>query len=63
MANIDINGDVNYWYEGEGSTDIGQTNESIGEQDYWYMGAPTGYFVGVTEQTDQPFSFSVLIGF
>jgi hypothetical protein len=63
MAIIDINGNVDYWYEGEGSTDIGQTNESIGEQDYWYQGAPTGYFVGATEQTNNPYSFAVLIGF
>ena len=65
MSNININGSVDYWYQGEGSTDIGQTSELVNQQEFWYMGAPAGYFVGVSEeiQPDHLNSFAVLIGF
>lgn len=63
MANIDINGNLDYWYEGEGSTSIGQTSEDIGNQEYWFMGAPTGYLIDSILSENQPFAFAVMIGF
>lgn len=63
MANINIDGNLNYWYEGEGSTSIGQVGEDIGEQDYWFMGAPTGYLIDSEFSDNLPFAFAVMIGF
>lgn len=63
MANINIDGNVDYWYEGEGSTSIGQVGEDIGTQDYWFMGAPQGYLSDSELVDNQPFAFAVMIGF
>jgi hypothetical protein len=63
MANINIDGNLNYWYEGEGSTNIGQLGEDVGEQEYWFMGAPSGYLIDSEFSNTQPFAFAVMIGF
>lgn len=66
MANINIDGNLNYWYEGEGSTDIGQLNEDPGNQEFWSMGAPVGYLYGENPtqiQDSHLNTFVVMIGF
>jgi hypothetical protein len=63
MANINTEGNLNYWYEGEGTTSIGQLGEDVGEQEYWYMGGPNGYLIDSEFENNQPFAFVVMVGF
>lgn len=66
MANTNIDGNLNYWYEGEGSTSIGSLTEDLGGQEFWSMGAPVGYLYNVepTQVQDSYLNtFVVMIGF
>ena len=66
MTNTNIDGNLNYWQEGEGSVDIGQLCEDMGNQEFWSMGAPVGYLYNLEScQSQEGYlnTFAVMIGF
>jgi hypothetical protein len=63
MPIIQTEGNSNYWYEGEASSDVSILTEDIGTQEYWHAGEPAGFLSQSTIDEFKPFAFAVMIGF